>query len=970
LSRKINFFKGLIILLSVIIKSPVLSQQYPVQRFTEENGLPNTNVFRIFEDRRGFLWFGTEYGLCRYDGNKFSNILTKDGEPLSGIIGINEITDQEKIVCTYQGTVNLVNHDTVIQQKINSRYELSNCIHSLYSDGKVWIINKSGDLFKIINNEVVRFNIADNTGREIRFRNMIPFKNNEIMFASNSGLYLYRDGKIEPFYHNLISENIFAICSDNEGSIWTGLRDKVVRVWENGKMETYEMGIVPEISDILVDNNERCWIAIPKNGLMLLENGVFQNITSRLKLKNVLINTLHQDKNGNIWIATHGSGLYCVLSTEMLNYKLESTGLKNYINSIIKDKGKIYIASIGTVSIIEKKQLMRLKIHELLPTQYIYFLSIYNGYLYIGTPNVIIRKNISYPFDEMILHSGAVSYHIDKKENKWIGRFGDAGLLNNDQFKKLRNWKSNGRRINCISSNAEGVLYFGTDSGLIVYNGKILKYSYLDTNPSARQINAIFKDSKDNLWIGTNAGAYVLGKNRILHYSIKDGLSGNRCTAFTEDKSGFIWIATMTGLSMFDGFHFEKFDSKSGLCSDAILSLCIDDNENLWVGTINGLSMLSYKKLHSLLSSPHVYITNARSDDHNYYFPSHIRLSPQNRTLHISYTGIEFPKSDKIEYEFRIDPDERSWHSISGNEMELPVLGPGNYILKIRARHSGYDWSPQTASLTIEVIAPIWKRPMFIILAASILLLILYRALRAVILKKEANRQEKINLQNKLIHLKQQALNSAINPHFVFNCLNSIQSYIYSNDKENANKFLVMFSRLIRTNLEHAEDAFINLGKEIERMVLYLNIEQQRFIGKLTYEFKVDPEINTENVFIPNMILQPYIENAVKHGIMPKKSGGKILVHIGCIDPETLIITIEDNGIGYNNRDHKGRSGHHSIGMNLTRERLDILSRIHEKQFSVTVNELMDDSGKVAGTRVELLLTSKTEIEQEVYEMI
>jgi ligand-binding sensor domain-containing protein len=945
------------------------AQIYPVQKFTEDDGLCHSNVYRIFQDSRGFLWFGTEYGISRYDGNKFVNYFSTGALSLNSIMAINELSDGRKIVCTYRGNINIIDDDTLRPVKKNFESNLLCIIYALQDGKDLWIITKSGSLYVLSEETIREIKLKDKNGLNVSFRKMNKSRNNILYFATNSGIYCYKSGKFLPFMEQEIHEMVYAIAFDNNDNIWAGMQNEVVKISNDLIINKYSTGLISEISDMIVDRNGNPWVAIPKIGVLVLNDNSFQNITGKLQLQNILINELYEDKTGNIWIATHGSGLYCICSTNITNFPIEKGKINNYANALTYSNGKVFIGSIGTISVFDGSALSAIKINHLSPVEFIYFIKNIGAELYIGTPKGIIVKTLRKNGSEKFINSGgALACLIDKSGNFWTAQYSDAVILKNEMFINAGDHKSfYNKRVNCICEDHTGAVFFGTDSGIVILAGE--KYSHLNIGQTyfTNKINAILEDKKNRLWIATDWGTFMIDKGVKNNYSTSNGLLGNRCTSLAEDNSGNIWIGTLTGLNKYDGMQFSHFDSRSGLNSSSVLSLCTDNRQNLWIGTVNGVSKLSYSQINSDTLAPKVCITLARIPGKNLNFPSDVTLAPGDKFLQIAYSGIEFPRADKVEYQYKIEPLNSEWRQTSGNEIELSALPPGAYTFFLRARHIGYAWNINAATLKINVLSPFWKKSWFFIFTLSLIIFFMYRGLRYLILKKEREKREKTILGNKMIYLKQQALNAMINPHFVFNCLNSIQSYIYSNNKEQANRFLVKFSKLIRMTLEHGQDAFISLEKEISRLDLYLNIEQLRFEDKLSYEFDIDQKIIKSQGLIPNMILQPFVENAIKHGIMPKKKDGLIKIAMKMVSEDEIIVVIEDNGNGFRHHSDKNNEMHHSLGMKLTDERLSILNKLHNKVYRFGIDEIIDASGSVTGTRVELmisLMTGYVEVEE------
>lgn len=204
------------------------------------------------------------------------------------------------------------------------------------------------------------------------------------------------------------------------------------------------------------------------------------------------------------------------------------------------------------------------------------------------------------------------------------------------------------------------------------------------------------------------------------------------------------------------------------------------------------------------------------------------------------------------------------------------------------------------------------------------------------------------------------ALRAQMNPHFIFNSLNSIQHYIINNDEAEAIKYLSKFSRLIRAILNNSEKTSVILREELEGLKLYLDLETMRFEGKIQYEIVVDKNVDVDYLRIPSLLIQPYVENAILHGLVPKDGNGKLTVKLKEEDGY-LICSIIDDGIGIKkSQELKSQSlsahKHTSMGMRISNERLDILNRIHQSTLSMRIKDLVSNEGKVIGTQVDIFI--------------
>ncbi len=255
---------------------------------------------------------------------------------------------------------------------------------------------------------------------------------------------------------------------------------------------------------------------------------------------------------------------------------------------------------------------------------------------------------------------------------------------------------------------------------------------------------------------------------------------------------------------------------------------------------------------------------------------------------------------------------------------------------------------------------PWWKTIWFwslIVLSLSGLSYLFHKWRLGQVRKEERLRSE---FEQQLTTMEMSALRAQMNPHFIFNSLNSIEYYIIDNEPEKAVDYLSRFSRLIRLILQNSKSTVVPVKDDLEALKLYIEIESMRFDNFFDYEVRMEKSIDAEKIEIPPMILQPYVENAIWHGLMQKKdSQGKIDLIIKQSN-NSLICIIEDNGIGREAarklKSKSSRNRRKSFGMKITKDRLDALNQLTKSKASVLILDLKDDEGVATGTRVELVI--------------
>jgi LytS/YehU family sensor histidine kinase len=330
----------------------------------------------------------------------------------------------------------------------------------------------------------------------------------------------------------------------------------------------------------------------------------------------------------------------------------------------------------------------------------------------------------------------------------------------------------------------------------------------------------------------------------------------------------------------------------------------------------------------------------------------------------VSFHANGYLSEEGITYHYKLrGANNNQWSAVSKgvNEVVFNNLSAGNYTFQLKAVETNGVRETAIQPIAIKINLPFYREWWFIVSVFSIILLLVwyYFSRRLSNLKKQQNeRLEKERLSKSLIASQLESLRSQMNPHFIFNALNSIQEYIVLNDKRLASAFLVKFSRLIRLYLEHSQKHYISLKEEIKALELYLQLEKDRFEDTLEYTILVQKNIPKEEIKVPSIFIQPYVENAIKHGLLHKLTNRKLRVSFHLTDSkENLICTIEDNGIGRSASEKIKKSSAHyhtSYATKANQKRVDLINVDREKKVVLSIIDLHDDTGKAVGTKVEL----------------
>ena len=272
--------------------------------------------------------------------------------------------------------------------------------------------------------------------------------------------------------------------------------------------------------------------------------------------------------------------------------------------------------------------------------------------------------------------------------------------------------------------------------------------------------------------------------------------------------------------------------------------------------------------------------------------------------------------------------------------------------MSIRARIQDSGWS-KVAEVKFLIQPAYWQRWWFLASVYFFISIVVVGLIYTFFKRQREREKEKLSVQTKIIALEQRALQAMMNPHFVFNIMNSIQYFINTKDSQSANQVLTGFAKLIRKNLEICTKSYISLEEELIYLKLYLSLEKLRFGNKMIYDVTVADGIDTEETMIPSMLLQPFVENAIWHGIMPKEEGGKISIKIEADDTE-LSIEITDNGTGIENSLRDKKTTHVSRGMQITHDRVNLLNMSNKEGLISVKSQQTGESGTCVLVKIPL----------------
>jgi len=980
----------------LLLSSLVPAQNYNFRNYTVDDGLPFIGVSSIYQDVKGNLWIGGYGGLSCFNGKTFANYSPKNGLATHSVFAVTGDTAGNLWVGTLNGLCGFAKGQFTTYTV--SEGLASDKINCLLTDSKsrVWIGTDKGVMIFDGKTFLAPAHLLDSVSPIIR--SVMRDRQNRIWIGTEKGIVVANENgevlKILNSRQGLDNEHINCTYQDTGGNYWIGtdkgisLFDKELKkhstsavlnginilsvvqdlqgnfwisselgLWKYDGKEFKNIALGKDLnanktSCLFQDFEKNVWIGT-YSGLFRYRSGDFTTFGQNEGLVPPFVTQLTLDRYGNLWISTDGGGVYILRNGKIYNYT-QSEGLSsNSIKSVIQTAdGTMWLGSeqgfctCAPVPDPAKKPVFHRQdrnLHLHSDSIYIIFQDS-RGALWFGQNNGVMRYRngvftwISLPG----MKNGFTAYYFleDSNHSIWVGTY-QGGLFrtehpeeNNPVFTAM-NQKLGMKSDSYLAllQDKEGIYYFGTFDGVYMYDPrgrygqvkKPIRFSEADGLSSDLVYLMTFDEEEKVLWVGTNQALNKIdleafkkqGKKKIIPYGKEEGFNGVECNGSSVAKES-------------DG--------------------------SIWFGTVNGLIRYSPSEYKSNQILAKTNLTGIRLFYSDTSLAEYSELSHDKNNLSFEYIGICLTNPHKVRYLVKLEGFDNAWSPVtSSNVATYSNLPPGKYTFNVISCNNEGIWTPTPAHFTFTILTPFWKRGWFywvlaLGLSGGILLVFRLRINQV---------RENENLKVRVATNELKALRSQMNPHFIFNSLNSIQHFIVHNDEVSASKYLNTFAKLIRTILNNSEKPTTTIREEIDSVRLYLELEALRFEDKFEYQIQIEPGLDLDYYEVPTMLIQPFAENAILHGLLPKGGNGKLLIQI-TQDKNHILCAIVDNGIGRSKaqemKENSMRKTQKSFGMKITQDRLELLNYIHKTNLSVRIVDLKDERGQASGTRVEIYI--------------
>jgi len=984
------------------------SQEKPIISFTEDDGLANNDVRDVNKDLQGYLWIATGNGLSKFDGDKFVNFHTSDGLPGNMVWAVAHDEKNRIFVACYRSGLAIMENDKVVKV-LHINGKKNDRIRKLYYS------NKHHLLFLGTDNGI--YALKDTTFYLLSYPNGPDGQSSILAIMENDGAIYFTDYTDISQHNNgglfridindkeIQKSKVIKIINKGNAFALTSLHHKV---YANCSCDIYRY--LPEDKTIEIiaktDSVYLTWAMTPINGNKILLGGSREEAflsgiksldTSTHQISTIstesetsyVQNLISDEDEGLVWLCTE-TGLKCLTESTFEIYTnidkskiIDITVIHDSLFVLTSDK--IWLYKDGVQKILYDKKYLFRKIKE---RSNAYALedseglernqeSIKNrffekdiklsGFNTDGNSNFLVTYLGCLSFPDLKFYLPMRDGHFITNDNG--GLFWSPKYHNLKYFPSFRTSSVNHDFL--INKPIKDILKI-VKRGETIFLASIFNGLYAIKGDNILQINSsnsILDDMLSDMESDNNGEIWCISKTgSLFHVGLKDSLTiiqrfnhqnskiigeNYKWLKFTKN---YLYLGTNKGLNKIPVDQLQKssidsvfFYNKNNGCEYISADSPRTDNQgNIYVSNEDKVIKISNQEVKT--PQKNIVFTDISIDNNpiqaNILNNKH--LSSDTKNIRVSFLIIKLPASKNIRYRYRINGSE--WND--GNTISLQSLKSGWYDIFCEAKDLETS-KVYTDSLAFKIDKPFWQSWWFLLICLSLLITIIYWIIHVRFKRLSQRKEEKDRLTREIAELHIQSLQSQMNPHFVFNSLNSIQNFILSNKIKDAVNYLATLGSLIRINLEHVSEEYISLTDEINFLKQFIKIEELRFKDLLNVTFMCHI-IHTDHIFLPPMLIQPIIENSIKYGSSTGKQVRSIQIEFS-FDQDLLIASVTDNGIGRNRSMAEISHDHKSFGLKLIKERLELLNKKNNTtKFQMIITDLYDKEEPI-GTKVQII---------------
>lgn len=980
----------------------------PLEHLTTKEGLPSNDVWCINKDRRGFLWIGTGRNLCRYDGYSF---LLLDSLQLGYCSGVS--TDSKGDLYTSvdtRGIARIDGNTMEVNTLVHNNYDDQDTGNDLHEQGTVdsydqmWVCDyTSVQRYDIARKKLHRytFSTPGEGGDVYQYASFFEDRQRVLWIVSELGLYYYdrkRDklvcvlGPAAVYPENRVRVRLSRGSQDSEGNLWIGAYEYGLVKYSPAdhrfsiRKAGFEQNNVICVRESRDENGRKVLFVGTNDGVSVYypERKALYNLPEFYN-RGIRIKDMYDDvANGILWIGT-SDGIfkyrYRNIGVRTVAIPADVVRLPVQVTSIQPTQGGGYWLGLSHSGVLHwQPSLNRFQLHRYGHEEaFADKVREIDGKAFAFTDKGIFTGMSSSDLFQPWL-PGTKLFHntdfrdglIDRKGRLWIASLNEGlKVLDPATHEELHLWApAQGRKlvqqsfIKGIREATDGRIWIATCSrGLFFFDenkGVFTNIQELPANKGKRLggdcINAIQIGRDGAILVASWGGVSKIAPDGAImdSFDFKSGaLKDTYCSNIAETPDGRLWFSTNEGIHVIDPkTHSVRYlTTIEGLRSNAPVGFYYNAPGEILLGYINALNILDIKLLGGNVRSPRIALASVEVKGKKVFqdTANDIVLQPDENSVNFSFTTLNFEPASQNRFSYQLEGYDDDWIDI-GNEhtVSFANLPARSYTLRVRSSNASGIASrePLVVRLTIRpYFTNTWSFRILIGLTIAGLIVAMMRW-------RVSTLAERNRLDHQVTEWRLKALQSQMNPHFLFNSLNSVQNYLLTNRGVEGAKYLSKFSKLVRRIMENSNHQYLSFEKIIDTLRMYVEIESFRFNHEFTYSFDIEENDVLLDAQLPPTLLQPYVENAIWHGLMPKEGEKKLTITARMSDRH-IVCTIEDNGVG---RDFAPRTeGHISRGEEMTRGIFEAL-RQRDSEARIEMIDLFDDQNKPAGTLVKMII--------------
>jgi ligand-binding sensor domain-containing protein len=961
----------LILIVQSLLSVIALCQDPSFRPITVKDGLPGSIIYQTLQDKSGFIWIATNQGISRYDGRSFTSFTKEDGLPDNEII---------KLYCDRHNNIwaiSFLGIPSVFCKGVIRRFDNCTGVRHICEDFLTDSIFLIAGQWKGDNEYPGYYSASDNRGNWQFAAHFNPL--HHPAYATGPLLRLSSPGKINFSFSvidsnnltltlkSILSEksypvkrkdlqdinsfdlrNFCCLTARGDGIIFNTAEyiyyadfNKLYRVCPLGKLNRGAPGLY--ITSFFCENDTTLWICTQNQGLFRVTNFLSPHFTIHSFWNKTYCTSITKDLENGYWVSTYNNGIYYLPN---LSFRYISTlpGIAEENILCIKNihSSKMLAGTVdGKIIEINAAGLtgnyfpgwaarnVNNRVLDICQVKNNSFLVNCDAHLRffpsgknsgIGEP-VAIKAIYKQPDNTIVVGSctGVSLWAIKGKLVKTIYP----------------------KRVTCVAVQNKHY-YWGTLHGMYSCLDGVVNDAYQKNACLAGIINHIDISPDSTLWVSTPDGI-VLFKDSVRQLIRKEnGLPSNMCRQISFDKNT-AWVATDKGIARIDynmvkntfKYSIAAITEEDGLTTSDVNQTTVA-GDYVWAATARGVSVFEKSYIGGSAQYPLVNINKIVVGHNSVPMADTILVTSKDKLL-VELAGISYRSGRLVNYEYRLKGFEFNWNKISNNVIELTSLPFGQLVFEARAIDR---WGKRSNSKFIIIInrPPFWNTTWFLIVTYVAIAGLVGLGFFLFNRGRQRKQQQEFRQKKKIQDLESMALRAQMDPHFIFNCLNSIHYHIIRADARNANLYLQKLSTLIRQTLQNSTSPIVTLHEEVRTLELYLDLEKFRLEERMEYQLTVSSEASLANPQIPAMIIQPFIENAIKHGIAPLENRKGMLTINIYRSGDYINCTIEDNGPGpftsvqhhsYETNDYK------PMGTQITANRIKSMNAIQQKKYDL-----------------------------------